>query len=63
MRLLPELIAQARKEISVEIEIACKKAFDPLRLDIEALKHEVRKMGGSPSGEPVDLPNPIARLN
>jgi hypothetical protein len=58
MRHISELIEQARKEISVEIETAYKKAFDPLRLDIDALKHELRKLSGGPSGEPVELPNP-----
>jgi hypothetical protein len=63
MRHISELIEQARKEISVEIETAYKRAFEPLRLDIDALKHELRKLSGGPSGEPVELPNPIGRLN
>jgi hypothetical protein len=62
-RLMSELIAQAREEIRAEIETAYKKAFDPLRLDVDALKHELRKLSGGPYGEPVELPNPIGRLN
>jgi hypothetical protein len=63
MQLLPELIAQMRDEISVEIETAYKTAFGLLRDDLDALRRELRKLSGGPSGEVVELPNPIGRLN
>jgi hypothetical protein len=44
---LPELIAQFHDQIAEEIEQAYAKQFNIVRLDIDALRHEIRKFAGA----------------
>jgi hypothetical protein len=44
---LPELIAQFHDQITEEIERAYAKQFNIVRLEIDGLRHEIRKFAGA----------------
>jgi hypothetical protein len=67
---LGETSAEQRQEITktvtVQVEAANNQKFaDMLRLDLNALRYEVKKLRGGLVGEVSDLPNPLTdrRLN
>ena len=47
LEVLSELIAEVRARFMEEIEAAYGKNFNMVRLDIDALRHEIRKFTGA----------------
>jgi hypothetical protein len=54
LEVLAELIAEMRARFMDEIEQAYAKNFNMLRLDIDALRHEIRKFAGTGA---IELPS------